>query len=339
MICDSFYEALAMQAAAAEAAIPEMPEHRFSLRYRRKKKALIKAYEKSKEQSSSFLSTFHKLRLHQKIRAAVLITVLMLLLISAGSVFVNYSIGGFSGYRQSTHTDVSFDNWEGSPETLYPRYSLTYDLSGWNKEILCDEKNRYSEQYKIGNKYIIYTYETWDRYTEHDPESDFDEMHPGGEFVQDRTLHHINADGSEKLIWTDGSYWLSLEYAGIAYAEAMKIRGSSYAPAYRITYDMSDWNMEVVSDDFLMRWVAYDRNDQYFDFVVEIKEAYQNVRLNTEGTEPESREVNGHEALYFVQPDGVSQYLAYDNGDYIFEFVFAIEYDEALKIIDSVKFM
>ena len=67
MICDSFYEALAMQAAAAEAAIPEMPEHRFSLRYKQKKKALIKAYEKSKEQSSSFLSTFHKLRLHQKI--------------------------------------------------------------------------------------------------------------------------------------------------------------------------------------------------------------------------------------------------------------------------------
>ena len=145
MICDTFYEALAMQAAAIEAAVPEMPEHRFSLRYKRKKKTLIKAYEKSREQNTGFSETFRKLRLRQKIRIAVIITVMVLLLATGGSVFVYYNIGGFYGYRQSTHTDVSFDGWEGSPDTLYPRYYLTYDLNGWDKEILCDETDKYSE--------------------------------------------------------------------------------------------------------------------------------------------------------------------------------------------------
>ena len=338
MICDTFYEALAMQAAAIEAAVPEMPEHRFSLRYKRKKKALIKAYEKSKEKNTGFSETFRKLRLRQKIRIAVIITVMVLLLATGGSVFVYYNIGGFYGYRQSTHTDVSFEGWEGSPDTLYPRYHLTYDLNGWDKEILCDETNKYSEIYRNGDKSIVYSYETWDKYTEHNPESDFEEMHPGGECVEGRTLHHINADGSERLIWTDFNYWLSLDYSGITYDEAVKIRESSYAPTYRITYDMSDWELQVVCDEDLMRWVAYDKGDDYFDFIVEIKEAYQNARLNTEGTELESRNVNGHEAIYFMQPDGVSQYLAYDNGDYIFEFVFSIDYDEVMKIIDSIRF-
>ena len=337
MIYDSFYEALAMQAAAIETAVPDMPEHRFSLRYRRKKKSLIRAYERSRKKQESFPAAFRKMRLRRKIGIAVLITALALLLLTGGSAFVYYRISGFHGYRQSTHTDISFEGWEGSPDTLYPRYHLTYDLGGWDKEILCDESDKYSEIYRKEDKYIHYTYEMWNRYIEHYPGSDFDEMHPGGETVPGRTLHHTGADGSGRLIWTDGRYWLSLDYSGISYEEAMEIRSSSYAPIYRITYDMSDWETEVVCDDAVMYFASYRKDGKYFDFCIEIKEAYQNTRLNTEGTAIESRNVNGHEAIYFVQPDGVSQYLAYDNGDYIFDFGFNIGYDEALRIIGSIK--
>ena len=332
---DSFYDALAIQA-AAEADEPEMPEHKFSRKYEHRKKLLIKAYEKSQAQNDSFSDTFRKLHLRKKIQVAVLIAALVLLL-TGGSVYVAYNIGGFAGYRQSTHTEISFEGWEGSPKTLYPRYYLTYDLSGWDREILCDETDKYSEIYRNGDKSVIYSYETWDKYTEHEPEADFEEMHPGGECIEGRTLHHINADDSERLIWTDSRYWLSLDYSGITYDEAVKIRESSYAPTYRITYDMRDWIEELMCDNSTMRWVVYRKGDEEFSFEVCTKESYQKVHLNTEGTELESRTVNGHDGIYINNPDQGFQYLAYDNGDYIFEFAFTFDYDKAVEIIDTIE--
>lgn len=333
---DSFYKALAMQADAEENTLPDMPEHRFSRKYEHEKKLLIKAYEKSQSQNESVAGTFRKLHLRRKIQVAVLIAALVLLL-TGGSVYVAYNIGGFAGYRQSTHTEVSFECWEDSPKTLYPHYYLTYDLKGWNKEILCDETDKYSEIYRNKNKYIHYTYETWNRYIENNPESDFEEMHPDGEFVEGRTLHHINSDGSERLIWTDSRYWLSLDYSGITYDEAVKIRESSYAPTYRITYDMSDWEEALMCDNSTMRWVVYRKGSEEFSFEICTKESYQKVHLNTEGTELKNRTVNGHEGIYINNPDHGFQYLAYDNGDYIFEFAFTFEYDKAMEIINSIE--
>ena len=336
MTCDKFYMALEMQATAEVMAVPEMPDHKFSRKYEHKKKLLINAYEKSQSHNESFAETFRKLRLRRKIQVAVIITALVLLL-TGGSVYVAYSKGGFEGYRQSTHTELSFVNYEGACETLYPRYYLTYDLNGWNKEILCDETNKYSEIYRNGDKSVIYSYETWDKYTEHNPESDFEEMHPGGECVEGRTLHHINADGSERLIWTDNRYWLSIDYNGISYDEAVKIRESSYAPTYQITYDMSDWEEELMSDCSTERWVVYRKGEDEFSFEVCTKESYQKVHLNTEGGELESRVVNGHEGIYLNNPDHGFQYLAYDNGDYIFEFIFTFDYNKAMDIINSIE--
>jgi hypothetical protein len=58
--------------------------------------------------------------------------------------------------------------------------------------------------------------------------------------------------------------------------------------------------------------------------------------MNTEGTQIEIRYVNGFEALYFKQPNG-TQVLCWDNGDYIFELGFNIDYDTALQIAESIK--
>ena len=63
---------------------------------------------------------------------------------------------------------------------------------------------------------------------------------------------------------------------------------------------------------------------------------FQNVRLNTENAVIETRNVNGYDALYF-KLDEKTQCLIWDNGEYIFEFIFSIDYDTALQIAESIK--
>ena len=337
---DSFYEALGMQAQAAENAVPEMPEHKFSRKYKYKKKLLIKAYESSQTQNESVAGTFQKLSFRRKIQIAVLIAALALFL-TGGSVYVAYSIGGFEGYRQSTNTEMSFVNYEGACETLYPKYYLTYDMSGYDRKVLTDSEDVYSEIYTRGDAFVKFTSTKSELYMNEHPDFNYEELSDSLEspVETDKHLHRTLPDGSELIIWSDWYTTFELEFSGISYDEGYDIYRSAYCKTYRVTYDMSDWKEEVMTDSSIFRWVVYKKGDDEFSFEIFTKESYQKVHLNTEGTELESRVVNGHEGIYINNPEKGFQYLAYDNGDYIFAFIFTFDYDKAMEIIDSIKLL
>lgn len=109
--------------------------------------------------------------------------------------------------------------------------------------------------------------------------------------------------------------------------------------AYRINYDLSDFDMEVVCDDEYQYWEYYCKNEpsyQYINFSYGTKEGFQNVRLNTENSEIEKIEVNGKDGIYYVTPDD-GKCLIWDNGEYIFEFYFNIEYKIGIEIAKSIS--
>lgn len=199
--------------------------HRFSWRYKRRKRAIIKAYQQSLNRPQEFESRYRKISFRQRLRLAILVAVTAALLTGAG-VVVTYYIGGIRAEQQSTHTDAFAMDWESAPLTL------------------------------------------------------------------------------EKT--------------------------------YRITYDLSDYEMTVMSDYDFSYWEVYRRNDEYINYIYQTKEVYQNSRLNTEGTHIEKREVCGYDALYFEHSDG-SKCLIWDNGEYIFELQFNGDYDYALDIAQSIK--
>ena len=207
--------------------IESMPEHRFSLRYRLKKRAMIKAYRRTldKGKNRDFDVEYRRISLRQRIRLAVLVAVTAMVATGAG-LYVTYVIGGIKANQQSTHSDAFAMDLENAPNKLEKTYQITYDLSKFDKEVLCDD---------------------------------------------------------------------TLEY-----------------------------------------WENYTYSDSYINFIYKTKEEYQNVRLNTEGTVPEKHYINGYEALYFITNDG-GQYLVWDNGEYIFELVFNIEYDTAVQIAESIE--
>jgi hypothetical protein len=50
----------------------------------------------------------------------------------------------------------------------------------------------------------------------------------------------------------------------------------------------------------------------------------------------EEKIIKGYQALYYITPDG-GKCLVWDNGEYIFQMFFNIDYDIAVKIIESIE--
>ncbi len=203
----------------------EPVSHRFSMKYKLRKRTAIKAYRKSAEQPQEFDRSYRKISLSRKVVIAVLAVMLAAMLTGAGFVVTHY-IGGLRAEQQSTHTDAFAMDWESAPKTL------------------------------------------------------------------------------EKT--------------------------------YRISYDLDDYNKEVLNDSFMSYWENYTKDSYYINFLYFTKKSYQNARLNTEGTNIEERVVNGLEALYFMSDDG-GHCLIWDNGEYIFEMIFNVDYDFAVKVAESIK--
>ena len=108
--------------------------------------------------------------------------------------------------------------------------------------------------------------------------------------------------------------------------------------SYRITYDLSEYDKEVLNDSIIQYWENYSKGDNYIDFAYYPKSMYQNIRLNTEGSDLEEKTINGYQALYYKTSDG-GKCLVWDNGEYIFQMFFNIDYETALKIIESVEIL
>ena len=222
MIYGTFYEALAMQAAAIEAAVPEMPEHRFSLRYKRKKRALIKAYEKSKLCNERIFEAFRKLRLRQKIRAAVLIVLSVLLLTGAG-VYITHHFGGLTAKQYDTHTMMYAEDPDAT-ETLLEHFRIAYDLSGFSKEIMCDDEHVYWEKWEDNDRHISFSFQikhgTGMRMNTEDSSVKYVDINGYEAF------YYIAHDTVHCLTWDNGDYLFSFDFAGIDYETGIEIAKS-----------------------------------------------------------------------------------------------------------------
>lgn len=219
---DSLYKALAMQADAEENTVPDMPEHRFSRKYEHEKKLLIKAYEKSQSQNESVAGTFRKLHLRRKIQVAVLIVLSILLLTGAG-VYITHRFGDLTARQYDTHTMMYVEDPE-APEILLEHFELGYDLTGYSKEIICNDKREYWEVWKSDDKEISFSY-----CTKHGIGM---RMNTEGSTVKSvdingyEAFYYIAHETVHCLTWDNGDYLFEFDFAGIDYETGIKIAES-----------------------------------------------------------------------------------------------------------------
>ena len=127
MIEDVFYNALAAEAAATLNAVCDMPKHRFSAGYRRKKRALIKAYRRSQKNHTEFSYTPPKP--HIKLKYLWLAIILAAITVLTGSFLVWYHISGFTFKREQTNSTVYADS-AGSSKTAIEEVYYIPDSEG-----------------------------------------------------------------------------------------------------------------------------------------------------------------------------------------------------------------
>lgn len=341
VICDTFYEALAMQAAAIEAAVPEMPEHRFSLRYKRKKKALIKAYEKSKEKNTDIHVEFGKIRSKQRLRFALLIIVLSIVMTGALGCIVFY----WGGIRVEKHNGYSRFEYDGediesAPKTLYPSYYLTADMSGWDKEINEDSEEKHIETYRNDNKTVIFRYTDYWLYQEEYPKFNTEELRTQTNGSETHITIHKEFGGElPRFMHTDDNYIYELLYDGISKEDARALFDTIKPLRYQITYDLSDWVKDPdfgADDRCFINSTIYDRGEETIYFEVCIKEIFNGLEISYDSVEVKNAYVNGYEALcYFYSGGGYT--IFWDNGDYIFKLTSDLPFETGLEVAESIK--
>ena len=189
----------------------EVISHRFSWRYKRKKRAIIKAYQQSLQRPEEFDSRYRKISFRQKVLIAAMAVVMAALLTGAG-VVVTYYIGGIRAEQQSTHTDAFAMDWENAPLTLEKSYRITYDLSDYTKEIIINIDNYYWEAYTKGYDFIDFTCSTKEMFQN-------SRLNTEGTEIEIKKVNNCDAlyfqldEKTKCLIWDNGEYIFELHYS------------------------------------------------------------------------------------------------------------------------------
>lgn len=186
----------------------EVISHRFSWRYKRKKRAIIKAYQQSLQRPEEFDRRYRKISFRQKVLIAAMAIVMAALLTGAG-VVVTYYIGGIRVEQQSTHTDAFAMDWESAPSTLEKTYSISYDLSNYEKNILSDDEYQYWAEYTNNTDYIDFMY--WVKEAYQNARVNTEESAIGSMTINGfDALYFQRNEKDQVLIWDNGEYIFEL---------------------------------------------------------------------------------------------------------------------------------
>lgn len=142
----------------AELAVYEsMPEHRFSLRFRRRMRKLLGGGVPEWETK------------HIPLRKAVtlaIITVILLAFITGATLLIYKLWDKFQLHDVGEHTFLVALDIEGAPTTLEEKYRLGIDLSGYSENVLSDDEYEYWAEYHElnGNRVIGFSQSIKEQY-------------------------------------------------------------------------------------------------------------------------------------------------------------------------------
>ncbi|MDE5830275.1 MAG: DUF4367 domain-containing protein [Clostridia bacterium] len=104
---------------------------------------------------------------------------------------------------------------------------------------------------------------------------------------------------------------------------------------YEMTYDLDNFEIVYNDKDEFSRYLTYIKEDTIIYFSQYTKNKY-NPDINTEDSDVTTIDINGHEAIYFI--DNHNYYnLIWDNGDYIISLSSNINKNALIDIAKSVK--
>ena len=110
---------------------------------------------------------------------------------------------------------------------------------------------------------------------------------------------------------------------------------STIEDIYEITYNLTDFTLEYEDYTEYSRNTTYVRDDIIIDYKQYTKEMYDE-NINTENAEITFIDINGYEAIYFIDNHNYSN-IVWDNGDYIITLFSNVGKDALIDIAKSVQ--
>ena len=104
---------------------------------------------------------------------------------------------------------------------------------------------------------------------------------------------------------------------------------------YEITYNINDFKIDYYDENEYSRYITYVKDGIAIYFLQETKTMY-NPNVNTEDAEILTIDINGHEAIYFIDNNDYCN-IIWDNGDYIISLGSNIGENTLIQIAKSVQ--
>ena len=104
---------------------------------------------------------------------------------------------------------------------------------------------------------------------------------------------------------------------------------------YEITYDLSDYEKTVYSDDEISTIIEYVNGDAIIDYTQYVVSQYD-AFLNTENAEIEHIDINGHDAMMFIDNNGYYS-IIWNNGEYIIQLHTNLDKSKTVDIAKKKK--
>lgn len=104
---------------------------------------------------------------------------------------------------------------------------------------------------------------------------------------------------------------------------------------YDITYNLSEYDIYYEDYNSYSRTIVYQKENTVIDYCQYTKEMFD-FGVNTEGAEMLSENINGFEAMYFVDNQNY-HHLIWDNGEYVIMINTNLSKSELIEIAQSVQ--
>lgn len=104
---------------------------------------------------------------------------------------------------------------------------------------------------------------------------------------------------------------------------------------YEIGYDLTGYNVSYTSETDEVRLITYTKGDNKISFT-QFTADYGTINVNTEDATTAHTDINGFEAMIWVDNSEVS-HIVWNNGEYIFDLSSSLGKDALIEIANSVQ--
>lgn len=201
--------------------IESVPDHKFSLRFRRNMKKELQSPETLKKHASG-KSSAGVFRTKKMFRIALIAALIMAFLTACAST-VRYVYERFVREEHATYSMMRAIEDENAPTEILEKYDIGYDMSGYERTVLEDDETGRTIEYDKGDVFVVFGQDVKCNYT--NVRLNTENATVIESYVKDDQAICLKREDGYGITWDNGSYILTV-WGNLPEEEMMAIANS-----------------------------------------------------------------------------------------------------------------